>query len=292
MAKIGLIQVEIIEGQGIEERHEMLYNLAEATLKEGADLVFMPEAFQYLSCREIIKSPELLDKVAIAWKKRMSDLAKKYHAYVVPWEYYHNPENGRIYNCSYILDREGVEIGRYCKCNLTQNELEIKKLANGMEYPVFDLDIGRVAIMICFDNYFPEVAAAYGCQDVDLLLYPLYGDTLKPQWEHKMRARAIDHSMYVASCQLDNKYDIAYTGLVDKYGEVVAKLDKPQSYKVVEVDLKHRVHTHTTGRQEYKEDIHDYLHRCRNYKSYNAVAKLGTPVKEWEEIFLGNVPKK
>ncbi len=291
MAKIGLIQVEFIEeGQTTEERFKMLYNLAECTLKEGADLVFMPEAFQYLSCREIIYTPEKLDEVSGKWKQRLSELAKKYKAYVVPWDYYH--KDGKVYNSSYILDREGNEIGRYCKCNLTHNELEIKGLERGKEYPVFDLDIGRVAIMICFDNYFPEVAAAYGCQDVDLLLYPLYGDTLKPQWEHKMRARAIDHSMYVASCQLDKKFDIAYTGIVDKYGEVVAKIEKSNSYKVVEVDLKHRVHTHTGGRAEYQEDIHNYLHRCRNYESYKAVVREGTPSKDWEEIFLGKVPNQ
>ena len=292
MAKIGLIQVEIIEGQDMQARQDMMANLVESTLKEGADIVCMPEAFQYLSCREIIHTPELLDEVSAVWQERMSALAKKYHAYIAPWDYYYNSEDGRVYNSAYILDREGEFMGRYCKCNLTQNELEIKGLANGMEFPVFDLDIGRVAIMICFDNYFPEVAAAYGAQDVDLLIYPLYGDTLKPQWEHKMRARAIDHSMYVLSCQNDNKYDIAYSGLVDKYGEVIAKLDKPQSYKVVEVDLKHRVLTHTTGRQEYIEDVHDYLHRCRNHTAFKKLAERGTPHKTWEEIFFDNVPDK
>lgn len=292
MAKIGLIQVEIIEGQDMQERQDMMANLVESTLKEGADIVCMPEAFQYLSCREIIHTPERLDEVSAAWQERMSALAKKYHAYIVPWDYYYNHDDGRVYNSAYILDREGEFVGRYCKCNLTHSEIELKGLANGMEYPVFDLDIGRVAIMICFDNYFPEVAAAYGAQNADLVIYPLYGDTLKPQWEHKMRARAIDHSMYVLSCQNDNKYDIAYSGLVDKYGEVIAKLDKPQSYKVVEVDLKHRVLTHTTGRAEYEEDIHEYLHRCRNYKSYEAVVQSGPEAKTWDEIFLGNVPSK
>ncbi len=291
MAKIGLIQVEIIEGQTREESQNMMASLVEATLKEGADIVCMPEAFQYLSCREIVETPELLDKVSGEWQKRMSKLAKRYNAYIVPWDYYYNHEDGRVYNSAYILDRNGDFVGRYCKCNLTHSETAIRGLANGQEYPVFDLDIGRVAIMICFDNYFPEVAAAYGAKDVDLLIYPLYGDTLKPQWEHKMRARAIDHSMYVLSCQNDNKYDIAYSGLVDKYGEVIAKLDKPRSYKVVALDLKHRVLTHTTGRAEYQEDIHDYLHRCRNHKSYIAVTEKGAPDKSWEEIFLGNVPK-
>ena len=290
MAKIGLIQVEIIEGQSIKERQDMLFSLAEAALQDGADIVHLPEAFQYVEDRKIIADIPRLTETAKAWKQRMSALAQKYHAYVVPWDYWYNPENGRVYNASYILDRNGEEIGRYCKANLTHGELEISGLANGMEYPVFDLDIGRVAIMICFDNYFPEVAAAYGAQDADLLLYPLYGDTLKPQWEHKMRARAIDHSMFVASCQIAGQYDIAYTGLVDKTGEVIAKLDAPQTYKVIEVDLKKRVLTHTTGRKEYTEDLHEYLHRCRNFTSYKAVENPGAPAKSWEEIFFGKVP--
>ena len=96
MAKIGLIQVEIVPGSTMEERHEMLYNLAEATLKEGADLVFLPEAFQYVSCREIASAehPQRLLEVSAMWRERMSALARQYHAYVVPWDYLF--ENGTL----------------------------------------------------------------------------------------------------------------------------------------------------------------------------------------------------
>ncbi len=290
MAKIGLIQVEIVPGSTMEERHEMLYNLAEATLKEGADLVFLPEAFQYVFCREIASAehPQRLLEVSAMWRERMSALAKQYHAYVVPWDYLY--EDGKLYNYSYILDRNGEEVGRYKKSNITHSEIEIRGLTPGHEYPVFDLDIGRVAIMICFDNYFPEVAAIYGMQGAELVLYPLFGDTLKPQWELKMRARAADHSMFVASCQIDKKFDIAYTGMVDKNGEVIAKIEKPNSYMVVDVDLHKRVVTQTTGRPEFKEDIWDYLHKTRNYASYTPVTQGGEPAKSWEEIFFGKVP--
>ena len=38
-----------------------------------------------------------------------------------------------------------------------------------------DLDFGKVGIMICFDNYFPEVARILGIKGAELVLYPLYG---------------------------------------------------------------------------------------------------------------------
>ena len=223
MAKIGLIQVDNKMDGDIEARQNALIDLGTKCLEEGADLVFFPEAFQYVKHREIVQNKDQLRKVETAWQERCAALARKYHAYVVPWDY-HVDENGAVYNSSYILDREGRFVGRYCKCNLTSNEMK-RGLAHGMEYPVFDLDIGRVGIIICFDNYFPEAAASLGNKGAQLVLYPLYGDTLKPQWEMKLRTRAIDHSLYMASCQLDPKWDIAYTGIVDPVGNVIARLD-------------------------------------------------------------------
>ena len=45
---------------------------------------------------------------------------------------------------------------------------------------MFDLDVGRIGIMICFDNYFPESARILGLRGAQLILYPFYGDTMKP----------------------------------------------------------------------------------------------------------------
>ena len=110
--------------------------------------------------RQVTREPERLKRIAEAWQERCAALARKYHAYVVPWDYYVG-EDGRVRNSSYILDREGAFVGRYCKCNLTASEQK-KGIVHGTDYPVFDLDIGRVGIIICFDNYFPEAAAALG----------------------------------------------------------------------------------------------------------------------------------
>lgn len=288
MAKIGLIQVDNKMDGDVGARQDALISLAEKCLMEGADLVFFPEAFQYVKHREIVQDKARLSEIESAWQVRCAALARKYHAYVVPWDY-HVDESGAVFNSSYILDREGRFVGRYCKCNLTSNEMK-RGLAHGMEYPVFDLDIGRIGIIICFDNYFPESVASLGNKGARLVLYPLYGDTLKPQWEMKLRTRAIDHSLYMASCQLDPKWDVAYTGMVDPEGNVIAVLDAINTHTVVDVDLGRAVWSNTSANPPFGEDLREYLHKCRNFKAFTSLATQGIVPKEWEEIFYKENP--
>lgn len=283
MAKIGLIQVDNRMPYNIKERQDALIELGIKCLDEGADLVFFPEAFQYVGNREVVFDIRRLRDISDRWQERCAELARKYHAYVVPWDYYAG-EDGKVRNSSYILDRDGNFVGRYCKCNLTASEQK-KGLVHGTEYAVFDLDIGRIGIIICFDNYFPESVASLGNNGAQLVLYPLYGDTLKPQWEMKLRTRAIDHSLYMASCQLDPFWDVAYTGIVDPEGNVIDKLDKVNSYRVVDIEIGKTVRTNTSATPSCSEDLREYLHKCRNYSSFASLATKGTEDKEWEEIF-------
>ena len=101
----------------------------------------------------------------------------------------------------------------------------------------------------------------------------------------KLRTRAIDHSLYMASCQLDPFWDIAYTGIVDPEGNVIEKLDSANSYRVVEIEMGKTVRTNTSATPFCSEDLREYLHKCRNYRSYGALASEGTMPKEWNEIF-------
>ena len=283
MAKIGLIQVDNTTPYNIKTRQDMLIDLGTRCLEEGADLIFFPEAFQYVGNRDIIKTPEMLIETSAAWKERCAALAKKYHAYVVPWDY--TIDDGHLHNTSYILDRDGNEIGAYHKCNLTVSELQ-KGLSRGMDYPVFDLDFGRIGIMICFDNYYPESAASLANRGAQLILYPLYGDTLKPQWELKLRTRAADHSLYVAACQLQSYFDRTYTGMADPEGNIIAKLEREATYTVVDIDMNRIVRSDTYANHPHGENLREYLHKCRNYRAYTSLSTEGTKPLEWDEIFF------
>lgn len=282
--KIGVFQVNHILGESIEKKHDRLIELAVKCLEDGAELVFFPEAFQYTGNRDLIKDKEKLVELAAAWKEKCSNLAKKYHAYIVPWDYEYS--DGKLYNSSYILDRNGVEIGRYRKTHLTYSEGVVKGLTPGDNIPVFDLDIGKVGIMICFDNYFPETARILGLKGAELVLYPLYGDTLNPQWEIKLKARAIDNSMYIASSQIDMtngiREGISYSGIVDPAGHTICRLNEVDSYSVVEIVMGKQVLTHTNG---CVEDIKQYLLRQRNPASYGEIVADKKGLWDWEDIY-------
>lgn len=282
--KIGLLQVNHIQSESREEKYARLLALAESCLREGAELVFFPEAYQYTAEREIVKKPGELRQAAAAWKERCGELARKYHAYVVPWDY-EPDEQGNVYNSAYILDRNGQEIGRYRKCHLTYGEQ--LKLARGTEFKVFDLDFGKVGIMICFDNYFPESARVLGVLGAELVLYPLYGDTLNPQWETKLRARAMDNCMYIASCQIDMgalEKGICYSGLVDPRGNVLCRLGEPESCQVVEIEVGKQVITNLNNGEGMQEDLQRYLERSRNPKAYEPLVAESEKFSAWEEI--------
>ena len=267
--KIGLIQVRQNSEHDYEKRCEILLSHAEACFDAGADIVFFPEAYQYVTDRSIIYDRARLSAAIESFRARCSALAKKHRAYLVPWDY--EIKGDKLYNTSYILSREGEEIGRYRKVHLPHDEQKMG-FANGDSFPVFDLDFGRIGIMICWDNYFPESARCLGNAGARLVLFPLYGDVLSPEWEIKLRCRAIDSRMYIASSQIDRYNSGAFTGLVSPNGEVLAKLDREnEAHLVFEVDLDADCVTQTTGNRNYRENIRAYTDRCRRPETYGNV---------------------
>ncbi len=286
--KIGLVQVCQHSSDDYDTRISKLLDSAERCYYDGAELVFFPEAYQHVPNRGIVYLPEILRKKAAEFKEQCSALAQKHNAYIVPWDYEATPD-GKIYNSSYILDRSGKEVGRFRKVHLTHTE-EMRGISHGEDFPVFDLDFGKVGIMICWDNYFPESARVLGNRGAELILYPLYGDTLYPAWELKLRTRAADNCMYIASCQIGPTSDIAFTGLVDPRGEIVARLDTFPSHMVVDVEMGMPVDTHTTGRSQFTENLRKYTASCRYPKAYSGLLEE-PPEADWNEIFYGNPPK-
>lgn len=291
-ARIGIIQVNHQGQQTREERYAGLESLAISCLEKGADLVFFPEAFQHANDREILNRPDDWKRERENWESRCSALAKKYHAYIVPWDYLPDG-NGGACNASYLLDRSGNRIGEYRKTHHTYKESEVMRLTRGTDYPVFDLDFGKVGIMICFDNYFPEVSRILALKGAELILYPLYGDTL-PMWEPKLRTRAADNGVYIASCQIDMhamQSGLAFSGMIAPDGEVLCRLKEPGSHAVVEIHPGAPVMTHLNGGTVPEEDLPAYLSRTRNPEVYGELV-LPRERPSWDAVYTENALHK
>ena len=146
---------------------------------EGADLIVLPE---YIAGTFSLPLNEKYPVFQIA------EAARKNNIYVIVggWEEFAEGavkagKEGAYSNTALLLDRNGEVAGRYCKMHPAvgqapywwpplpgQSEWLMKA---GEEFPVFQLDFGRVGIMTCYDGYFPEPAEILSLHGAEIVAW-------------------------------------------------------------------------------------------------------------------------
>ena len=117
-----------------------------------------------------------------------------------------------MYNTAVLIDREGRLVGRYRKVYLPREEIE-GGLTAGSDFPVFKTDFGMLALMICWDVQYTDVARELALQGAEIIAMPIAGGN-----QTLGKARAIENHVYLVS----SGYGYP-TEIVDPNGEVLAR---------------------------------------------------------------------
>jgi len=161
----------------------------------------------------------------------MAEKARQHHAYIAAPV--HLRQDGKVLNSIVMLDRNGEPLGAYHKVFpvvMTDGSLE-HGVTPGREFPVFDLDFGRVGVQICWDIAFPEGWQALGDQEVELVLY-----ATDPLGTLGLRSHAWRHNYYIAGATHRPP-----AAVIDPTGHVIAATSVDAEALVVRVDLDYRV---------------------------------------------------
>ncbi len=104
----------------------------------------------------------------------------------------------RVYNDSFFFTPSG-EIGVQGKLHMTRFENEDWKVSPRSKLRVFETDLGNIAITICYDVEFPEIARAAARRGVHVLLVPSCTDDRQGylRVRYCAQARAIENQVYV-----------------------------------------------------------------------------------------------
>jgi len=135
-------------------------------------------------------------------------------------------ERGVFYNTQFIVGPEGF-VGKQRKVHLSRDEYFYFR--GGTALPVFDLPLGRVGIVICFDNEVPEVSRCLAVGGAELLLCPhaaRFGkwpadakgrrqavEGQKQHWRLVHCCRAYDNGCYVALCNTAGRSAVGLRGV-------------------------------------------------------------------------------
>lgn len=125
----------------------------------------------------------------------LSRIAAKHRTYIVA--NLHELDGKTVYNTSFIVGRDGKLVGKYRKVHLAAGEAEAG-IAAGTEYPVFDLDFGKVGLMVCWDIWFPEPARILKQKGAELLVLSIAADGQPEHARVVWPARAIDNGIPLA----------------------------------------------------------------------------------------------
>ena len=105
-----------------------------------------------------------------------------------------------LFNSAYLFGRDGT-LGRQDKIHITPSERKWWGVAPGHGLRVFDTDLGRVAILICYDIEFPELARLAAAQGAMIVFCPFNTDERNGYLRVRIcaQARCIENHLYVVT---------------------------------------------------------------------------------------------
>ncbi len=215
MKRPNILSIQINPKIGYKDKNiQKIYDLIDANSSMKPDLIVLPEFFntgvsvpQFEKLAENEFSNETLDF--------FKNVARKYQSYILVGSIMER-QNGKLYNTSRLLDRNGEEIAVYRKMHLFDSfgGDEDKYCTAGEEYVVVDTDFGKIGISVCFDIRFPMHFIELVKRGAEIILEPAawsaFNDCFQERTENWImlnRTRAYDNLVYFVSANLCGKVD-------------------------------------------------------------------------------------
>ncbi len=188
--------------------HHLTQLVHEAALR-GAELLLLPEyAGMVLAGQlDVDQRSDLQGSIAGIqpllphWLELCGELARNFNLILCPGSAPVLHEDGSYTNRAFLFGNEGL-IGFQDKQIMTRFEREQWNIAGGDGgLKVFETALGKLGILICYDNEFPMLARRLAERDADLILAPSCTDTLAGAYRVRIgaQARALENQIAVLS---------------------------------------------------------------------------------------------
>jgi N-carbamoylputrescine amidase len=173
---LGLVQMRC-DGSPAENLARALEHVAQAA-RQGAQVVALPELFcgRYFCQRPDDASAfALAEEVPGPTTYALADAAREHGIVLIGGSIFEKTAKGRYYNTSPVLGPDGSLLGTYRKTHIPEDILyhEQHYFSPGdTGVRVFDTPFGKIAVLICYDQWFPETARLAALAGAELIVYP------------------------------------------------------------------------------------------------------------------------
>jgi N-carbamoylputrescine amidase len=261
---VGLLQFPI--SADLEHNVRQTVLRIEEAADKGAQVLCLPELFRspYFCQREDFELFDLAEPVESDTVKALQQAAAKTKTVVVA-PIFERRAPGVYHNSAAIIDADGSIAGFYRKMHIPDDPLFYEKYyftPGDLGFKAFDTRYGRIATLICWDQWYPEGARLAALNGASILFYPTaigwhpsekerYGAAQRDSWRTIQRSHAIANGVYVGSVNRtgletdpQNGTQLEFWGtsfLADPQGVVIAEASTDKEEILLgTVDLRHQ----------------------------------------------------
>jgi len=202
VVRVGAIQWQMRPVASFDELMQHVEFFIDTVSGYNVDFVLLPEFFSapLMALAEDRDSPSAIRHLAeysARMRSELQELAISHNINIIAGSV---PEyrGGELRNVAYLMRRDGTSEAQY-KLHITPDEKLYWGMVGGSELRVFDTDVGRIGILICYDVEFPELARLLADQGMSILFVPYWTDTRNAylRVRHCAQARAIENECFV-----------------------------------------------------------------------------------------------
>jgi len=204
--KIAACQYPIDFLDSWEAYEEKIRSWVEDAVSNGARLLVFPE-YAPMELTSLLGKPvysnlarqlEALQDLLPQYRALFEAQARSGGVYLLAGSFPVLDDDGLYRNRAYFFGPEGL-IGQQDKLQMTRFERESWMISAGREFRLFETEIGRIGINICYDIEFPLIARRFVEAGAEILLAPSCTDCLAGYYRVRTacRARALENQCYV-----------------------------------------------------------------------------------------------
>ena len=234
--------------------------------KRGAQLVVLQELHNslYFCQEENVDNFDLAEPIPGPSTQLFGEIARTYHVVIVT-SLFERRAPGLYHNTAVVIESDGSIAGKYRKMHIPDDPAYYEKFyftPGDLGFHPIDTSVGRLGVLVCWDQWYPEAARLMALRGADLLIYPTAigyesSDSKEEQqrqrmaWQTVQRGHAVANGLpVVAVNRVGHEEDVTgqtnginFWGtsfVAGPQGEIYyeASTDEEESV-VVEIDLKH-----------------------------------------------------
>ena len=261
--KVGLVQLSCTKDKeyNIQKTIESIRKAAQ----KGANIVCLQELFSslYFCDVEDYENFKLAEPIPGKTTSMLEEIAKELGVVIIA-SMFEKRAHGLYFNTTAVIDADGIYLGKYRKMHIPDDPGYYEKFyftPGDTGYMTFKTKFGRIGVLICWDQWYPEAARITALMGAEILFYPTAIGWAKSQdnetnteqynaWQTIQRSHAIANGVHVVSVNRTGvEGEMQFWGgsfVPNPFGTVMYQAPHlEEDINVIEIDLEKTDHYRT-----------------------------------------------